>query len=1023
MNNNNKNINYNKSFIKSEKDYIKNQNSSEIVSLLKKALSRLNNNGIFLEKTIIQNIEKRLKNLEIVEKNLSSLAENMVNAYNYDKETKYMTGGKENRIFDLDKMVEFNKQHEIKYRHKKNKIFDGLVNVLSKLVELEETGEINRIYSILDDSNKNNSEKKNEPDKNEPNKNEPNKNEPNKNEPNKNEPNKNEPNKNEPDKNEPNKNKFINKMTTTAGVLSTFGILTTSYKDKKNILINNDIDLKNEEFFDDNYFEIQEKLEKLDKLKIQYKEAIEKILYSYEKYEEKYNEDYKKIYEDIINSIKVQNGGKSKFELFDCFFIIFRQKINKEYFRHKKYILNYYDNNSNFNNIEDIFSSFNKNIDLIMEEWQSINKDHISIKNMDDITETKEKIMKEWESIIKYIQHDKIDYKNNNILLLKENFILRINNIFNSHLLWSEEFKNIYNNWKKYKNDIYSKILKEKTNKLKESIIDFFKIKYEKIINKFEKEIRFKNKEEYDKIYNNITESIKKKIGGSRKYDGADENYKTFFLEIDDEFLKQIKKIEDYFDSLYNFENIDFENIENNNDLIKKIDIFVNEILNDFNKNILKIYNKHTQINTEIYKKNLDDIYFIIYEIFNELELFLNYIKNNIKEKYKQNVKDILCNEFILRIKYIFDSDDLWSEEFEKTKDKWNEFKNKIFLENRKIEKNIDEEYIDEEYNDINIKQKLKDLKYIIKFVHENGEEIFMSSVYKINEMFEKLIKYYKSKNSIIEKDKFLDEDIFILCNDIIDKFNNNDNINIFNSMFKEILRIYNENYEKNKEETSKKKIEEIRKKTEEDKIIKIQNDEIEKNRIIEHEQYIKRKKEEEDLKTYHQEKLNKGIARYKDKILNLNKLVEIIKKAKFDKDNDGLIKNSDNDLETKKFISYFNSFLNMIYDIFEYIEENYKIENIDKKIGLKLYNGVKNTESLYKEVLSCLYKNISFSENIKTENQKILDFDQEEEEKFNDFFLNFYFIYSEYRNNSKDFSLLGGKNNIKKYKIIKNIF
>jgi hypothetical protein len=87
------NIDYNKKFIKTDNKYIKNQYSSEIVSLLRKALGRLNANGIFLDKNIINKIEKRLKDLENVEKKLSFLAENMVDGYNYDKMDNSMSGG------------------------------------------------------------------------------------------------------------------------------------------------------------------------------------------------------------------------------------------------------------------------------------------------------------------------------------------------------------------------------------------------------------------------------------------------------------------------------------------------------------------------------------------------------------------------------------------------------------------------------------------------------------------------------------------------------------------------------------------------------------------------------------------------------------------------------------------------------------------------------------------------------------------------------------------------------------------
>ena len=55
----NADIDYNKSFIKSENIYMKKQYFFETVSLLRKALSRLNSNGIFLDKKLIEKIEKR----------------------------------------------------------------------------------------------------------------------------------------------------------------------------------------------------------------------------------------------------------------------------------------------------------------------------------------------------------------------------------------------------------------------------------------------------------------------------------------------------------------------------------------------------------------------------------------------------------------------------------------------------------------------------------------------------------------------------------------------------------------------------------------------------------------------------------------------------------------------------------------------------------------------------------------------------------------------------------------------------
>ena len=53
---------------------------NQIVSLLKKALQRLNNNGIYLEKKVIDEIQAKIEQLRDAETALAKYAENIVQA-------------------------------------------------------------------------------------------------------------------------------------------------------------------------------------------------------------------------------------------------------------------------------------------------------------------------------------------------------------------------------------------------------------------------------------------------------------------------------------------------------------------------------------------------------------------------------------------------------------------------------------------------------------------------------------------------------------------------------------------------------------------------------------------------------------------------------------------------------------------------------------------------------------------------------------------------------------------------------
>jgi hypothetical protein len=70
----------NREFIKTRNQDIRIQYSYQIVSLLKKALQRLNSNGIFLEKKTIEEIQSKINTLKEAEESLAEYAENIVKA-------------------------------------------------------------------------------------------------------------------------------------------------------------------------------------------------------------------------------------------------------------------------------------------------------------------------------------------------------------------------------------------------------------------------------------------------------------------------------------------------------------------------------------------------------------------------------------------------------------------------------------------------------------------------------------------------------------------------------------------------------------------------------------------------------------------------------------------------------------------------------------------------------------------------------------------------------------------------------
>jgi hypothetical protein len=150
----------NKAFTDSGKIYIRNQYSFEIVKFLKKALKRLNINGIILKKEIINKIEEMIINLENVEKKLSYFAENMANANNYKlNDNKNMFGG--NLVLSESGLIAYNEEHEKLYS-KGNNMSQSLNNVFLKFAEIVDNGNadkiIDKISSIIDNSDKNKKE-------------------------------------------------------------------------------------------------------------------------------------------------------------------------------------------------------------------------------------------------------------------------------------------------------------------------------------------------------------------------------------------------------------------------------------------------------------------------------------------------------------------------------------------------------------------------------------------------------------------------------------------------------------------------------------------------------------------------------------------------------------------------------------------------------------------------------------------------------------------------------------------------
>ena len=75
--------NYN--FIKTKNSDVKIQYSYQIITLLKKALQRLNSNGVYLESNTIKEIQDKIDSLRNAETSLAEYAENIVNASKISK--------------------------------------------------------------------------------------------------------------------------------------------------------------------------------------------------------------------------------------------------------------------------------------------------------------------------------------------------------------------------------------------------------------------------------------------------------------------------------------------------------------------------------------------------------------------------------------------------------------------------------------------------------------------------------------------------------------------------------------------------------------------------------------------------------------------------------------------------------------------------------------------------------------------------------------------------------------------------
>ena len=139
------NIEENREFIKTKNQDIKIQYSYQIVSLLKKALQRLNNNGIYLDKKTIDEIQAKIEQLRDAETALAKYAENIVQAGRISASRP-----ENNNVMDDTKLSDYVKQHKMLVQNA-DKTAIKLNTVFIKLLELfNEKGD--KIMSAIESS-------------------------------------------------------------------------------------------------------------------------------------------------------------------------------------------------------------------------------------------------------------------------------------------------------------------------------------------------------------------------------------------------------------------------------------------------------------------------------------------------------------------------------------------------------------------------------------------------------------------------------------------------------------------------------------------------------------------------------------------------------------------------------------------------------------------------------------------------------------------------------------------------------
>jgi hypothetical protein len=122
----------NKKFINTECRDIKIQYTYQIINLLKKALMRLNNNGIYLEEKTINKIKKYIKLLAEYETELSLFAQRIIDASNISNYSK-----ENNIVMDESILEKYINDHEL-LLNKSDKIANKLNGVFTNLIDLVE---------------------------------------------------------------------------------------------------------------------------------------------------------------------------------------------------------------------------------------------------------------------------------------------------------------------------------------------------------------------------------------------------------------------------------------------------------------------------------------------------------------------------------------------------------------------------------------------------------------------------------------------------------------------------------------------------------------------------------------------------------------------------------------------------------------------------------------------------------------------------------------------------------------------